>query len=64
MFVRSEETMREVVLHNLAGQAVMRQNAFGQKVLNVSMADATAGMYLLEVIFANGARVTQRVVRK
>lgn len=64
VFVRSEETMREVVLHNLAGQAVMRQNAFGQKVLNVSMADATAGMYLLEVIFANGARVTQRVVRK
>ena len=32
--------------------------------MNVSMADAPTGMYLLEVVFDNGARVTQRVVRK
>ena len=54
----------EVVLHNLAGQAVMRQNVFGQKLVNVSMDQAPAGMYLLEVILDSGARLTQRVVRK
>ena len=64
LFVRSAEAIREIVLHNLTGQAVMRQHALGQKTINVSMVDAPIGMYLLEVIFDNGARVTQRVVRK
>ena len=64
VFVRSEGAIREVVLHNLAGQAVMRQNVFGQNRINVSMDEAPVGMYLLEVIFDSGARLTQRVVRK
>ena len=64
VFVRSAEAIREIVLHNLTGQAVMRQDVFGQKIMNVSMADAPTGMYLLEVVFDNGTRVTQRVVRK
>ena len=64
VFVRSEETIRDVVLHNLAGQAVMRRNVFGQNFINLSMNEMPAGMYLLEVIFDNGAKVTQRVVRK
>ena len=64
VFVRSEQGIREVVLHNLAGQVVMSQNGFGQNRINVSMDQAPAGMYLLKVIFDSGARVTQRVVRK
>ena len=32
----------------------MRQDVFGQKTMNVSMADAPTGMYLLEVVFDNG----------
>ena len=62
--MRSEGAIREVVLHNLAGQVVMRQNVFGQKLINVSMDETPAGMYLLEAIFDSGARLTQRVVRK
>ena len=42
VFLRSEGAIREVVLHNLAGQAVVRQNVFGQKLMNVSMDEAPA----------------------
>lgn len=64
MFVRGGEAIREVILHNLAGQAVMRHQVSGERFVNVSLSGTPVGMYLLEVVFDKGARVTQRVVRK
>ena len=63
MWVSAATAIREVVLHNLAGQQVGRQAVNGLGVA-VRLDNVTAGLYLMEVVLENGARATRRVVRK
>ena len=64
VWVRSEGALREVVLHNLAGQRVAVQPLNGERVAEVALGQVPSGMYLMEVVLQNGARATHRVVRK
>ena len=64
IWVKGERAIREVVMHNLAGQQIGRQAVNGGRTVELSLAAAPAGMYLMEVHFENGARATRRVVRK
>ena len=64
VWVKASSAIREVALHNLAGQRVSRQAAQGGKVVEVSLDGAPAGMYLLEVVLENGELATRRVIRK
>ena len=64
VWVSAASAIREVVLHNLAGQQVGRQAVNGLGVAEVRLVDMTAGLYLMEVVLENGTRATRRVVRK
>jgi hypothetical protein len=64
VWVKGEQAIREVVLHNLAGQQIGRQAVNGRRTVELSLSAAPSGMYLMEVHFENGARATRRVVRK
>ena len=64
VWVRSEGALREVVLHNLAGQRVAVQPLNGERVAEVALGQVPSGMYLMEVVLQNGARATHRVIRK
>lgn len=64
VWVKANSAIREVVLHNLAGQRVSRQAAQGGMIVDVSLEAAPAGMYLMEVVLENGERATRRVIRK
>ena len=64
VWVKGEQAIREVVLHNLAGQQIGRQAVNGRRMVELSLSAAPLGMYLMEVHFENGARATRRVVRK
>jgi hypothetical protein len=64
VWVKATSAIREVILHNLAGQRVNRQAAQGGLVAEVSLEAAPSGMYLLEVVLENGERATRRVIRK
>jgi len=64
VWVKGEQAIREVVLHNLAGQQIGRQAVNGRRMVELSLSAAPSGMYLMEVHFENGARATRRVVRK
>ena len=64
VWVKGEQAIREVVLHNLAGQQIGRQAVNGRHIVELSLSAAPSGMYLMEVHFENGARATRRVVRK
>lgn len=64
VWVKANAAIREVTLHNLAGQRVSRQAVQGGAVVEVSLEAAPAGMYLMEVVLENGARATRRVIRK
>ena len=64
VWVSAASAIREVVLHNLAGQQVGIQVMNGLGVAEVRLDDVTAGLYLMEVVLENGTRATRRVVRK
>ncbi|MDA0939801.1 MAG: lamin tail domain-containing protein [Bacteroidetes bacterium] len=64
VWVKATSAIREVILHNLAGQRVTRQAAQGGLVAEVSLEAVPAGMYLMEVVLENGERATRRVIRK
>ena len=64
VFIRGDEAIREVILHNLAGQAIMCERLLSDGLINISLSEVPAGMYLLEVVLDSGVRATQRVVRK
>lgn len=63
MWIQGGATVREVVMHNLAGQAVRTERVAGTSVVEINLDGLQPGMYLLEVRFANGQRTTRRVVR-
>ncbi len=63
LWIQGGATVREVVLHNLAGQAVRAELVAGTSVVEINLDGLHAGMYLMEVHFANGQRTTRRVVR-
>ena len=64
VWVNASSAIREVTLHNLAGQQVVHQAVNGLGVGEVRLDEVTAGLYLMEVILENGTRATRRVVRK
>ncbi len=64
LWIRSDVAMKEVVLHNVAGQVVLRRGAQGLKTLDLNFSGAPLGIYLVEVRFENGERLTRRVIRK
>lgn len=64
VWVNASSAIREVTLHNLAGQQVVHQAVNGLGVVEVRLDEVTAGLYLMEVILENGTRATRRVVRK
>ena len=64
VWVKASSAIREVTLHNLAGQRVSRQAVPGGGVVEVTLEIAPAGMYLMEVVLENGERMTRRVIRK
>ena len=64
VWVSAATAIREVILHNLAGQQVGRQAVNGLGVAEVRLDNVTSGLYLMEVVLENGARATRRVVRK
>ena len=64
VWVKASSAIREVTLHNLAGQRVIRQAVLGGAVAEVTLGAAPAGMYLMEVVLQNGERMTRRVIRK
>lgn len=64
VWVKASSAIREVTLHNLAGQRVIRQAVLGGAVAEVTLEAAPAGMYLMEVVLQNGERMTRRVIRK
>jgi hypothetical protein len=63
MWIQGGATVREVVMHNLAGQAVRTERVAGTSVVEINLDGLQPGIYLLEVRFANGQRTTRRVVR-
>jgi hypothetical protein len=63
-WLRSEKELQEVSIYSLAGQRLNQQQMNGQKITQLSMKDVPTGIYLVEVIFENGARSTQRFVLK
>ena len=64
VIVKSSSTLEEVAIRNLAGQVVRRARNAGSRLTEVSVADLPSGMYVVEVVHANGAREAQRIVRK
>ena len=64
VWVKASSAIREVTVHNLAGQRVSRQAVLGSVVVEVTLETAPAGMYLMEVVLENGERMTRRVIRK
>ena len=64
LWIRSDIAMTEVVLHNVAGQVVLRRGAQGRTTLDLDFSGAPSGIYLAEVRFENGERLTRRVIRK
>jgi hypothetical protein len=64
IWVKGEKAIREVVMHNLAGQQIGHEAAIGRRTVELSLSAVPSGMYLMEVHFENGARATRRVVRK
>ena len=63
-WLRSEKAVYEVMVYSLTGQHITRQQLNGQKVSQLPIKDSPSGIYLVEVIFENGARSTQRFVLK
>ena len=64
LWIQSAQSIDEVAVYNLAGQQMGRHAMRGQAIAQVPMVGYEVGMYLVEVIFENGARSTQRVIRK
>jgi len=64
LWIQSPHSIDEVAVYNLAGQQMGHHAMRGQAIAQVPMAGYEAGMYLVEVIFENGTRSTQRVIRK
>ena len=64
VWVKASSAIREVTVHNLAGQRVSRQAVLGSVVVEVPLETAPAGVYLMEVVLENGERMTRRVIRK
>ncbi len=60
--LRSQLNMLEVVFYNLAGQQIFRNSLNRSQVANIQLNDLVSGLYLIEVRFENGARISQRVV--
>ena len=64
VWVNAATAIREVVLHNLAGQQVGRQAVNEMGAAEVRLDEVPAGLYLMEVVLENGTRATRPVVRK
>ncbi|MGB1480214.1 MAG: lamin tail domain-containing protein [Flavobacteriales bacterium] len=63
LWIQGGATVREVVMHNLAGQAVRAERVAESSAVEFNLNGLQPGMYLMEVRFANGQRTTRRVVR-
>ncbi|MCT4589839.1 MAG: choice-of-anchor J domain-containing protein [Carboxylicivirga sp.] len=59
--IKTPKTVVDVVMYNTAGQ-VVKNDRSGSKLVNT--ANLSNGMYVLQVKFADGSTITQKVIKK
>jgi len=64
LFIKSEKTVRDIILYDLSGRVISRQQANGAETNAISVASLVSGVYFVKVVFEDNRVSTSKFIKQ